>query len=461
MSSERVLVVDDKDTMLSLFARLLQGKDVVTARDGAEALALIASEERFDVIVSDIRMPGMDGLALLEESRRRSPDTPFILMTAYSAVPDAVHAMKVGAFDYLVKPFDPDEAVVVIEKALELRRLKGQAQRLREELDRAHGFGSFVGDSPVMRNLYTRIDKAAAADSNVLVLGESGTGKELAARAIHARSARRDFPFLAVNCGALPEALAESELFGHAKGAFTGASVEKPGLFEEAQGGTVFLDEIASLPLSLQVKLNRALEEHEARRVGKNTSYRVDARIIAAANVDLKSEVSAGRFREDLYFRLHVLVIRMPSLREHREDIPLLAASFLDRFGRQAPRKELASDALKALLAYGWPGNVRELRNAIESGIAVCEGDRITLADLPQEVRAGTLEDIPFEHLARLKYDEACRLGRDQMARRYLVALMKSCQGNVTNAADAAGVERESLHRLLRRHGVDPAAFRK
>jgi DNA-binding NtrC family response regulator len=459
MSSYRILVVDDKETMLSLFQRLLSDHQVSTASDGSKAVALIDEDEPFDLVISDIRMPGLDGLSLLKEVKRVHPDTEVILMTAYAEVGDAVEAMKAGALDYLVKPFDPDEAIMVVNKALDLRRLRHQAGHLREALEKACGFGPFIGESGAMQKVYAILDKAAASDANVLILGESGTGKELVARAIHRRSSKQDGPFVPVNCGALPVELAESELFGHIKGSFTGSIRDKPGLFEEAGGGTLFLDEINALPPAVQVKLNRAIEEREARRVGANKPYKVDIRLMAASNVDLKAEVDAGRFREDLYFRLHVLAVNLPPLRERKEDIPLLVAHFLKVLDA-GQTKGMTPEALRLLLAYPWPGNVRELRNAVESALAITEADQITVSDLPFHISEAAAGLIPEEHLTKLTYQEACDLGRDRMARRYLAALMKTYRGNVTTASERAGTKRETLHRLLRKHNIDPAEFR-
>lgn len=458
MTNHRILIVDDKETMLSLLRRILEKHQVVTAENGTQAAAILASDESFDLVVSDIRMPGLDGMGLLKEAKRKEPDLPVVLMTAFGAVSDAVQAMKAGAFDYIVKPFEPDELVMIVERALEMRRLQLQARRLQEELDRSRGFGPFVGSSEAIRKVWNLIEKAANAEAGVLLAGESGTGKELAARSIHEKSRRRNAPFVAVNCGALPEQLAESEFFGHIKGSFTGAVADKPGLFEEAKNGTLFLDEIATLPPPLQVKLLRAIEQREARRIGALRPYAFDLRIIAAANVDLKTEVGAGRFREDLYYRLHILTIRLPPLREHREDIPLLAAHFIRQF---AGKKELASDALRALFAYSWPGNVRELRNAIESALAVSEGSMLAVGDLPDEITAASTTPVTVEDLTALSFEEACRLGRDRIARSYLIGLMKAFHGNVTASAERAGVERESLHRLLKRHSIDPASYRR
>jgi DNA-binding NtrC family response regulator len=459
MSAYRILVVDDKETMRSLFERILPDHQVSTASDGARALAMIDADRPYDVIVSDIRMPGMDGLALLKEVKRVQPETEVILMTAYAEVGDAVEAMKAGAMDYLVKPFDPDDAIAVVERAIEKRKLQRQARQLRDDLEDSSGFGPFVGDSRAMRKIYGVLEKAAASDVNVLITGESGTGKELAAHAIHLRSGRQDGPFIPVNCGALPVELAESEFFGHVKGSFTGSVRDKPGLFEEAAGGTLFLDEVNALPPAVQVKLNRAIEEREGRRVGATKPYGIDVRLVAASNVDLKAEVDAGRFREDLFFRLHVLAVRLPALRERKEDIPLLIAHFLKKLDA-GKTKGIGPEAFKVLTDYPWPGNVRELRNAIESALAVAEGEEISVTDLPPHISQASSGPISEEHLTTLTYQEACDLGKDRVAGRYLAALMKTYKGNVTAAAGRAGVQRETLHRLLRKHKIDPGEFR-
>jgi DNA-binding NtrC family response regulator len=321
MNRPRVLVVDDKENMLKLFAKILGDNHVLTtAGDGARALVLIAEQE-FDLVVTDLKMPGASGFTVLESVKARWPETEVVLMTAYGSVADAVEAMKQGAYDYIQKPFDPDNAALVVERALERRRLRQQTASLRKELQGVNSFHNMIGKSPVMREVYGLLERAAGIDMTVLLTGETGTGKELAARAVHYHSDRKSHRFVAVNCGALPAELVESELFGHAKGAFTGAAAQKPGLFEEADHGTLFLDEVGELPLPAQVKLNRVLQDKEIRRVGENAPFSVDVRIIAATHRDLKAEVQAGRFREDLFYRLHVFPIRMPALRERREDI--------------------------------------------------------------------------------------------------------------------------------------------
>ncbi|HEX8697271.1 MAG TPA: sigma-54 dependent transcriptional regulator [Myxococcaceae bacterium] len=459
-SRPTVLVVDDKENMLKLFSRILgDAYTVTTAADGERALSLLASRE-FDVVVTDIQMPGADGFAVLREVKRRAPATEVVLITAYASVPKAVEAMREGAYDYLAKPFDPDEVALVVARALERRRQRREAEGLKERLAAAPDFHGLLGTSPAMRQAYALLSQGAARDFTMLLTGETGTGKELAARAVHAESTRKSGPFVAVNCGALPAELVESELFGHAKGAFTGATAAKVGLFEEASGGTLFLDEIGDLPLAVQVKLNRALQEKEVRRVGTTTPVKVDARVVAATHRDLQAEVAAGRFREDLFYRLNVFTVRMPALRERREDIALLAMHFLSRAGR--PLEGFTPEALRALTGFAWPGNVRQLENAVARAAAVTQGPRIQLEDLPPELgRAPGSGSLPAESLATMPYREAVDSARDAVSRDYLTALMQEFGGNVTHAAERAGMERESLHRLLKRYGVRSEDFKR
>ncbi len=462
MTPTRVLVVDDKENMLKLFTRILaDGYEVTTASDGNRALALVATGE-FDVVVTDIRMPGAGGFELLQAVKARAPSTEVVMMTGYGTIGDAVQAMKMGAYDYLEKPFDPDAAALVVARAAERKRLRDEAATLRRALEGTYAFQNLIGKSAAMQEVYRLLEQAARLDITVLLLGETGTGKELAARAIHYASGRKERRFVPVNCGALPPDLVESELFGHARGAFTGAASAKAGLFEEADGGTLFLDEVGELPLPTQVKLNRALQEKEIRRVGDNAPVRVDVRIIAATHRDLKAEVAAGRFREDLFYRLHVLPIRLPPLRERLEDVPLLAAHFLEKHAR-AFRREVSgfeSDALRALTGYSWPGNVRELENAVERAVAVATGTVLTGQDLPREIAAAPAV-AAGGLLTTLPYREAIDLARDRVSRDYLVALLREFRGNVTQAAARAGMERESLHRLLKRHGLRSDDFKE
>ncbi|MGB8930350.1 MAG: sigma-54 dependent transcriptional regulator [Anaeromyxobacteraceae bacterium] len=463
MDRARVLVVDDKENILKLFERILgETYEITTAPDGARAISIMAGRD-FDVIVTDLRMPGADGFEVLRAAKARAPETEVVMMTAYATVHDAVLAMKQGAYDYLPKPFDPDEVSLVVARALERKRLRAQSEAALREVGDIHSFHSLVGKSPAMRDVYRLLEQASKLDITVLLNGETGTGKELAARAIHYNSARKERRFVPVNCGALPFELVESELFGHAKGAFTGAAGAKPGLFEEAEGGTIFLDEIAELPLPVQVKLNRALQEKEIRRVGDNRPTQMNARVIAATHRDLKAEVASGRFREDLYYRLNIFPVLLPPLRDRREDVPLLAVHFLEKHA-SALRKEqtaIAPDALRALTGYPWPGNVRELENAIERAVAVARGAAIELRDLPPDVKGTQEGAIPAEVLAEMPYREAVDLARDRVSRDYLSALLKKHDGNVTRAAERAGMERESLHRLLKRYGVRSEDFKK
>ncbi|MGA8893264.1 MAG: sigma-54 dependent transcriptional regulator [Anaeromyxobacteraceae bacterium] len=459
----RVLVVDDKENILRLFEKILaDGHEVTTASDGTRALALLGSGE-FDVVVTDIRMPGAGGFEVLAAVKARSPSTEVVMMTGYATVGDAVRAMKEGAYDYLEKPFDPDAAALTVARAAERRRLRDEAASLRRELEGIHAFHNLVGKSERMREVYRLLEQAAGLDITVLLGGETGTGKELAARAIHYHSARKERRFVPVNCGALPPDLVESELFGHARGAFTGAATARRGLFEEADGGTLFLDEIGELPLPTQVKLNRALQEREIRRVGDNAPSRVDVRVVTATHRDLRAEVAAGRFREDLFYRLNVFPVRLPALRERPEDVPLLAAHFLEKHGR-AMRREITGidpEAVRLLASHAWPGNVRELENAVERAVAIAAGPVLLARDLPGELSAPGTTLPGGAPLASLPYREAVEQAQDRVSREYLVALLTEFQGNVTRAAARAGVERESLHRLLKRHGLRSEDFKR
>ena len=381
----RVLVVDDEQSMrefLEIFLRS-EGYAVRTA-DGVAAARHELEADDFDVVITDVQMPGGNGLDLLRLTQSDAPETVVIVMTAYASTETAIEAMKAGAYDYVSKPFKVDEMRVVLEKALEKKHLASENRRLRKELSQGRD-RSIVGTSPAMRRVLDFVAQVADTRANVLISGESGTGKEVVARAIHRGGERRDAPFVALNCGAIPENLIESELFGHVKGSFTGAVQNKAGLFEVALSGTVFLDEIAELGLQLQVKLLRVLQERVFRRVGGTADVRFDARIVAATNRQLAEEVAAGRFREDLYYRLNVIEIPLPPLRERRDDIPLLIEHFVERYGRELGKRVEAIDAevMARLCEYAFPGNVRELENVIERAVALCRGPRIGLDLLP------------------------------------------------------------------------------
>ena len=465
----RVLVVDDKDNVRHLLARILgERMTVVLAVDGDDAEGRIRSEP-FDVVLSDIRMPGKSGLEVLRLVKAVAPETEVVLMTAFASVQSAVEAIREGAFDYLPKPFDPDEALLKVERAAERKALRDRAAGLERDLQQAlhllgrSHFGDLMGRSEPMQRVFALLEKAAARDLTVLLTGESGTGKELAARAIHHNGPRSQQPFVPINCGALPDALMESELFGHRKGAFTGADSDRAGLLEEARGGTVFLDEIGELPLQLQVKLNRALQERELRRVGDTQVRRFEARVVAATNRDLLAAIAQNTFREDLYYRLNVFPIALPTLRERREDIPLLAQHFL---ARTAPALHgFAPDALRKLLSYDFPGNVRQLENVVARAAAVADGERIEAHDLPLEGEtrprtASSWGELFSTTSGLLPYREAMERVQHEASSLYLEAVLALHQGNVSKAAEAAGMARESLHRLLRRHAIDPARHR-
>jgi len=363
----KILVVDDEQSLRDFLAILLKkaGHEVVTAENGSDALKAVQAEI-FDLVITDIRMPGLDGIGLLRMIKDISADTIVIMITAFATAETAVEAMKLGAYDYITKPFKVDEIKLVIQKALEKRYLRNENILLKREIKSRAGFENFIGKSEPMQKIFSLIRQIADTGSTVLIMGESGTGKELVAKAIHFNSMRKDKPFVTVNCGALPETLLESELFGYMKGSFTGAVSNKQGLFEAANGGTIFLDEISSTTPALQIKLLRVLQDKEFMRVGGTTNIKVDVRVIAASNKDLLEEVAKGAFREDLYYRLNVLPIHLPPLRDRKDDIPLLVDYFLDKVAGAKGRKQMASDGMKLLMQYRWPGNVRELENAVE-----------------------------------------------------------------------------------------------
>ncbi len=387
--SERILIVDDDDSLRDSLSLVLaaEGYEITTAADAEQALERIG-ESPVDVVLCDLRMPGRDGLELLPDLAHRVPEATLILMSAYGTEELALEAMRRGAYDYLAKPFQPSEALLAIRKAGERERLRRRGDLLAREVEQAVGERPIVAASPAMIGVLELLERAAEFKATVLLLGESGTGKEVLARAIHGQSPRREEAFVAVNCGAIPASLLESELFGHTKGAFTGASKARRGLFVEADGGTLFLDEIGEMPPELQVKLLRVLQEEEIRPLGESKSRKVDVRVLAATSRNLEDEVRTGRFREDLFYRLNVVRVDVPPLRERREDIPLLVDHFLAKF-RSALGKDvqgIADEALERLVAYPWPGNVRELENVLERALILCRGDRVSLAELPGNV---------------------------------------------------------------------------
>lgn len=452
----RILVVDDKPNYLALFRRIIgDGLDLVTASDATEALACLA-RQRVDVIVSDVKMPGTDGIDLLRRARVLYPDIQVILMTAYGTVPDAVAALKSGAFHYLTKPFDPDDALDLIKDALARRPPSEQASAL--------GRPRLIAASSAMEQVVTLVARAATSEVPVLIVGESGTGRELVARELHRRSIRSGGPFISISCGALAHPLGEVELFGAVRG--TRAAVSSPmarqGLVSEASGGTLFLDNLAELPAPLQTRLLRALELRSIRRVGGLVDERVDVRFVAATSSDVNGVTEEGKLRDDFFHRLSVFSIHLPPLRERREEIEALAMEFLERARvlRGASCTAFTDEARSALVAYDWPGNVRQLENAVLSAATATANAEIRLEDLPEELRREAATGRPPVDLSKLSYREVLAHSRDRALKEYLIALMKDVRGNVTQAAERAGVERESLHRLLRKYDLRADDFR-
>ena len=463
----RILVVDDEPDMVDNCVRILRraGYRCLSTTDPEKALALL-ERERPDLVLTDLKMPGLDGMAVLRRAHELDATLPVIVITAFATIESAVAAIKEGAFDYLPKTFSVDQLTFVVERALRQRRLAQENRNLREQLQTTLALDNVIGRSPAMAQVFELVKKAARSEANILVLGESGTGKELIARAIHANSPRASQPFVPVDCASLPENLLESELFGHEKGAFTGAVRTKPGLMETAGSGTLFLDEIAELPVTLQVKLLRALQERQIRRVGGTSQIAVDVRVVSATNRDLREAVAKGQFREELYYRVNVIEIRLPPLRERAGDVRLLAHAFLKRYGGARVRG-WDDAAMAAVEAYAWPGNVRELQNVVERACALAEGDTITPRDLPDHVLAGgrprtapgTASEGPVvESQLAGTTDLALKDAKDRwlavLEASYLKQLLQRHAGNISAAAKAAGIDRKTFHRLVNKHHI-------
>jgi DNA-binding NtrC family response regulator len=461
VSGQRILVVDDEPEMVENCTRLLRraGYRMLGTTDAERALALLESE-RPDLLLTDLKMPGIDGLELMRRAHELDPALPVIVVTAFASIDSAVTAIKAGAFDYLPKTFSADELTVVVERALRQRALGVENQNLRAQLAAALGLENVVGQSPAMAQVFDLVKKAARSEANILILGESGTGKELIARAVHANSPRAGHPFVPVDCASLPENLLESELFGHEKGAFTGAVRTKPGLMETADGGTLFLDEIGELPLSLQSKLLRALQERQIRRVGGTGLVDVNVRVVSATNRNIRDAIGKGEFREELYYRVNVIEIRLPPLRDRAGDVRLLVHVFLKRYGQG--RVTVCDDAaMAALEAYRWPGNVRELQNVIERACALADGDSIHREDLPDHVVHGVRAAAGGQVMAEaqlaagsLPLKEAKDQWMGVLEASYLRQLLERHHGNISAAAKDAGIDRKTFHRLVTKHGI-------
>ncbi|HEX7124707.1 MAG TPA: sigma-54 dependent transcriptional regulator [Thermodesulfobacteriota bacterium] len=455
----RVLVIDDEADMVVNCQRLLErgGVTCLTATDAEMGLRLL-EDERPDVVLTDLKMPKVDGLGVLARARELDPEAVVLVITAHATVESAVAAVKAGAWDYVAKPFGVDELRLAVERALRQRRLVMENRRLRDQLQSTFSVDGLAGKSSAIVAVLELVRKAARSEANILVQGESGTGKELIARAIHANSPRSAHAFVPVDCASLPENLLESELFGHERGAFTGAVRSKPGLFEAASGGTLFLDEIGEIPLGLQAKLLRAIQERQVRRVGGTRMIDVDVRVVSATNRDLEAEVAAGRFREDLFYRINVIPIPLPPLRERKGDVALLAYHFLKRYARRSerPLEGIAPETLELLERHSWPGNVRELQNVIERACALAEGPLLTPRDLPEPLRASRQVRVPAD--AAPAVDRPLKAAKAEWIRTfeqaYLVELLKQHGGNISQAARAAGIDRKTIHRLMTKYRI-------
>ena len=447
--SQRILIVEDEAPMCELLTAFFSEKayDVGTAQDGEHALARL-EERDYALVITDIKLPGMSGLELLARIRVDWPEVAVVIMTAFSSISSAVEAMKLGAEDYIGKPFQLDELAITVEKALERRSLRREVRELRAEVRGRYNFSNIVGRSKPMQQLFEVIKRIAARrDASALITGSTGTGKELVARAIHYNSDRRDAPFMPINCSAIPDTLLESELFGYQKGAFTGAQETRRGLIEEAQGGTVFLDEINTLSPNLQVKLLRVLQERVVRRVGGRENIQIDIRLVSASNQDLEEAAKHGEFRQDLYYRLNVVPVRLPDLRDRREDIPLLVLHFLQKFAQQhgEPPRRFANEAMRVLMTHNWPGNVRELENAVEHALTMGRGEILLPEDLPGSVTAperdivheATVDDVTLAELER----------------RYILRVLEKKGGHQIKTSRVLGIDRRTLYRRLRQYG--------
>jgi two-component system, NtrC family, response regulator AtoC len=444
-----ILIVDDERNTREGLQRALQDRyDVLLAEDSQKAMQTLESTA-VDVMLTDLRMPGVDGMGLLRRAMSLTNPPVSIMMTAYGSIENAVQAMQAGAYHYVTKPVNLDELELIIQRALNSRRIESENVNLREQIEHKFGLENIIGESPAMREVFETVQQVAPSRVTVLIAGETGTGKELIAKAIHNLSPRKNGAFVAVHAAALPSSLLESELFGHEKGAFTGAVERRIGRFELADGGTLFLDEIGELEPAMQVKLLRVLEERAFERVGGSKTLQVDVRLVAATNRNLKKLVSEGKFRDDLFYRLSVVTVDLPPLRERRDDVPLLVKAFLDEFGRENNKqvREVTPEALNMLLAYDWPGNVRELRNAIEQMVVLARAERLTARDVPAAIRAA----------ADLSKINVVRVGMTVVdaERQLIVQALKEADGNRTKAAQKIGISRRTLHRKLRKYGLE------
>jgi len=454
--SYKILVVDDEVNMLQLFRKMLtkEGYQVTTVETAEEALQVVGTT-LFDLVISDLALPGINGIDLYKSIKKDYSNLPFILITAYGTVESAVKAMKLGVYDYICKPFQMDELKIIIKKALHQEELQREVTRLRRQIEEEYKFQNIVGQSEQMFALFDLVRRVADSESTILIQGESGTGKELFAKAIHYNSSRRNKSFVPVDCSVLPETLLESELFGHVKGAFTGAIKAKKGLFQEADGGTIFLDEISTLGLSAQTRLLRVLQEREIKPVGSSEQFKVDVRVISATNTNLKDRITTGSFREDLYYRIVVIPIYIPPLRERKEDIPLLVNHFLEKFCRANNKeiKKISNKAMKTLIDYNWPGNVRELENLMERLVLVTDEEVIGLSPLPPEIRAPLHVVIKSSSEEKPLREVTLQAAR-QIEQEAIKSALAKAKGNRTLAAQLLGISRGTLYNKMREYGL-------
>src|SRR5213594_2487098 len=449
MPAEKILVVDDEQSMAQFLGIVLrkEGYQVTTVNSGRDALEKVKSDN-FDVVITDIKMPGMDGIQLLQGIKKLDPSVPVVIMTAYASQQSAIDAVNLGAFQYLIKNAKNDEIKLVVRNAIEMRRVRAENLFLKRELRRGHDEKTIIGSSEEMIRVFKMVDKVADSEATIMIQGESGTGKELVAREIHYRSRRATGPFVSINCGAIPRDLLESNLFGHVKGSFTGAVRDSAGMFQVAEGGTFFLDEIGEMPHATQVKLLRALQEREIIPVGGTQPIKIDCRLVAATNADLEKEVAEGRFRADLFYRLNVIPIKLPPLRQRRDDIPLMVDHFLKRHVANGNSQSVSKEAIELLMKYDWPGNVRELENVMERAMILDETGSIDSDDLPEKIRFGV-------HQRGSLVIESPTMTLDELEKEYILKVLNHTHWQKKRASEVLGINASTLYRKLIGYGIE------